>query len=883
MPFRSGERLGPYEILAPIGAGGMGEVYEARDTRLGRDVAIKVSRAEFSERFEREARAIAALNHPNICTLYDVGTNYLVMEFVPGPTLAEIVAATRPPGAGGLRLAEALAIARQIAEALEAAHEKGIVHRDLKPANVKITPDGVAKVLDFGLAKALDQEQPAAAPAANSPTFLSPAQTERGVILGTAPYMAPEQAKGRPVDRRADIWAFGVVLFEMLTGRALFRGETAGEIIAAVIKDDITLDRLPSDVPPAIRSLLARCLERDPKQRLRDIGEARIALTDPASIAPTAVASPMRRPGWSRMSWLAWAALALGLTGAAAAAGWWLKPAVDLPLRRIDLADPLASANGWALAPDGSRIAYFSGAHLYVRALDALAPQDLGAVHITAAQPFWSPDGRTIGFSSGGALNTIAAEGGPVLQVCRIPATGRALDFVWRPDGTILFTVSRDSAYSVTATGGTPAVYLAIAPKTEIEFNSLSLLPDNRLIVTTRLREPPSFRTDVVAAGSDRRRTTIITDPNVTFVKYDRRGVLLFRRRAPNDGIWAVRFDEAHLDLGRAVEIAPRGTSVQADTIGDALIGLPPPATTAELAWLSEVGVVSAVPGTPVDAGSAPVLSPDGSRGALIVDTGGDRHLVVRDLKTGSDTRLTAAGQDVPTLDAPSWFPSGDEVLFGTGTVAARRIVARRTDGSGGPRVLAAGLKGQVTPNRQYLVFLVDEGGAQRLRYAALAADGSVGAAERVLKQSDPNIDAFDLSPDGSTLAYSLLETNTRLNVFLTDFPGGTRQLQVTTTGGARPRFSGDGHALYYLARATQDTDPPLGALAKRPIAPQSLQTSGPPVQLFVEGKEPPGILLESFDVASDGRLLTMRLTSGDKRARRRVLLVQNWRAAVNR
>jgi hypothetical protein len=808
MPLGAGERLGPYEIHRPIGAGGMGEVYQARDTRLGRDVAIKVSAGEFSARFEREARAIAALNHPNICTLHDVGPNYLVMELVPGPTLAEVIAAARTPDAEGVRLADVVAIARQIAEALEAAHEKGIVHRDLKPTNVKITPDGAVKVLDFGLAKALDHERPAAVPDANSPTLLSPARTERSVILGTAAYMAPEQAKGRPVDKRADIWAFGVVLFEMLTGRKLFRGETATEIIAAVIKDDI---------------------------------------------------------------------------GAAGAAAWWLKPGADLPLRRIDLADPLASSNSLALAPDGSRIAYFSGAHLYVRALDALAPQDLGAVHVTAALPFWSPDGRTIGFFAAGAINTVPAGGGPVRQVCKIPATGRALDFAWRPDGTIFFNVWRDSVYTVPAAGGTPAVYLAIDPKTEIEFTSVSVLPDNRLIVTTRIREPSSYRTELVGSGSDRRRTTIVADPDVTFVKYDPHGMLLFRRRGPNNGIWAVPFDEARVDLARAVEIAPRGTYFQADATGGALIGLPPPAATTELVWLSQTGDVSPVPGTSVAVGSAPVLSPDGSRVAFVVDTEGDRHLVVRDLKTGSDTRLTPAGQDAPTLDEPSWFPSGDEVVFGAGSVTARRIVTRRTDGSGGQRMLVGGLLGQVTPDRGYLVFLLEEGGATRLRYAPLVADGSVGAAERVLKHSDPNIIAFDLSPDGSTLAYSIPEADGRLNTFLTDFPAGSRELQVTTSGGARPRFSGDGKAVFYLAPAVPQTDPPRGAVAKRPVTLKSLETSGPPVQLFVEGKEPPGVIMTLFDVARDGRLLTMRRTGGDKRPSPRLVLVQNWRAAVRR
>jgi serine/threonine-protein kinase len=289
---------------------------------------------------------------------------------------------------------------------------------------VKVTPDGAVKVLDFGLAKALAPEGASATADVDSPTFLSPARTERGLILGTAAYMAPEQAKGRPVDKRADIWAFGVVLFEMLTGRRLFHGETATETIAAVIKDDIPLDQLPPAVPPAIRRLLARCLERDPRQRLRDIGEARILLADPASTAVSATAERPETPGHSRASMLGVAALALALAGATGAAAWWLKPGADVMLRRIDLAEPLASSERLALSPDGSRIAYVSGAHLYVRALDALESQDLGAVH---AHPTCR-SGRRMGVRSvlQPERSTPFRRPADRTQVCRIPATGPA-------------------------------------------------------------------------------------------------------------------------------------------------------------------------------------------------------------------------------------------------------------------------------------------------------------------------------------------------------------------------------------------------------------------------------------------------------------------------
>src|SRR5882672_5235361 len=281
MALSAGTRLGPYEILAPIGAGGMGEVYRARDPRMGREVAIKVSAERFSDRFSREVHAIAALNHPNICQLYDVGPNYLVMELVEGPTLGERIKQ------GAIPLDEALRIARQVADALEAAHDKGIVHRDLKPGNIKIKPDGAVKVLDFGLAK-VTLASAGESDAANSPT-LTMSATQAGMILGTAGYMSPEQARGKTVDKRADIWAFGVVLYEMLTGRHLFKGEDVGEILAAVIKEEPRLDELPATVQP----LLRRCLEKDPKHRLRDIGDMGLLLGNTAPPVGVGHARPL--------------------------------------------------------------------------------------------------------------------------------------------------------------------------------------------------------------------------------------------------------------------------------------------------------------------------------------------------------------------------------------------------------------------------------------------------------------------------------------------------------------------------------------------------------------------------------------------------------------
>src|SRR5690242_5310106 len=309
MPLPAGTRLGPYEILESIGKGGMGEVYRAKDTRLGREVAVKVSAERFSERFEREARLISSLNHPNICTLFDVGPNYLVMELVEGPTLAERIKE------GAIPLEEALDLARQIAAALEAAHEKAITHRDLKPGNVKIKPDGSVKVLDFGLAKA-GPRAPSSSDQQESPT-LSMAATQAGVILGTAAYMAPEQARGRPVDKRADIWAFGVVLYEMVTGQQLFKGEDLTDTLASVVKIDPDV----SAAPERVRRVLARCLEKDPKKRLRDITGVELLLEEAPPAEPVIAApAPSARPSW------AWPAAVAVLLLAAGAAGWgWWK------------------------------------------------------------------------------------------------------------------------------------------------------------------------------------------------------------------------------------------------------------------------------------------------------------------------------------------------------------------------------------------------------------------------------------------------------------------------------------------------------------------------------------------------------------------------------
>ncbi|MGA2712714.1 MAG: protein kinase [Bryobacteraceae bacterium] len=444
MPLSPGDRLGPYEIVSRIGKGGMGEVWKARDPRLNRDVAIKISANQFTDRFEREALAIAALNHSNICTLYDVGPNYLVMELVEGPTLAEQIAQ------GPIPVGEALRIAKQIADALEAAHEKNFVHRDLKPANVKIRPDGSVKVLDFGLAKSAGQTEVTS----DSPTML----TVAGMILGTAGYMSPEQARGKDVDKRADIWAFGVVLYEMLTAERLFEGDTVSDTLVSVIKDEPDWTK----VPVKVERLLRRCLEKDPRRRLRDIGDFGLLLEESKEEADGPTAAPSR----SRFGMAGW--IAAGVVTLVAVGVSFVhfreQPPAEQSLRYQIPTPGIAAAEFPTMSPDGRHLAVVANnggpSQVWVRALDTLESRPLAGTD-GAKYPFWSPDGAYLGFFMGGKLKKIAIAGGPPQTLCDA-ADGRG--GTWNRNGMILFSAGPASPiFRVPAAGGIPTPVTRLA------------------------------------------------------------------------------------------------------------------------------------------------------------------------------------------------------------------------------------------------------------------------------------------------------------------------------------------------------------------------------------------------------------------------------------
>jgi len=521
-----GTRLGVYEITALLGAGGMGEVYRATDTNLKRSVAIKVlpkavaTDAARLARFQREAEVLAALNHPYIAQIYGVEDGALVMEFVNGPTLADRIAM------GAMPLSDALPIARQIADALEAAHDKGIVHRDLKPANVKITPDGIVKVLDFGLAKAIGPDgSTATSDLANSPTLTSPA-TQLGVILGTASYMSPEQAQGRAVDRRADIWAFGVVLFEMLSGKRLFDGETVTEAIAAVIKDPMRLERLPAATPPALRKLIERCLERDPKLRLRDIGEARIALQSRDVVAPAPVSTT---PGSAGPRTAVLGAMAAALVALAGAAGFLLasrtaSPAASAaaPFAAQIVPTPVdafafgASVRLLTFAPDGALI--YATTRPAARMLCRKDRASNTGVPIPGTEgaygPFLSPDGSEIGFFADGKIKHVPVAGGVAQVVHDLKASAakdaQALGWynevglgseagygaAWLPDNTIVYGRMLGGLWRVPVLGGAPAQVAKDLPAGELAHRLPQALPGGRSVLMTVIR-------DTLASGGE--------------------------------------------------------------------------------------------------------------------------------------------------------------------------------------------------------------------------------------------------------------------------------------------------------------------------------------------------------------------------------------------
>ncbi|OFW19810.1 MAG: hypothetical protein A3H97_14920 [Acidobacteria bacterium RIFCSPLOWO2_02_FULL_65_29] len=894
MSLALGTRLGPYEILGLLGAGGMGEVYRATDTNLKRAVAIKVlpasvaGDAERLARFQREAEVLASLNHPNIAQIHGLeksaGTPALVMELVEGPTLADLIAGA---GAGprALSIEDALPIARQIAEALEAAHERGIIHRDLKPANIKVRPDGVVKVLDFGLAKAL--EGPAAAADVSQSPTMSVAATRAGVILGTAAYMSPEQARAKPVDKRADIWAFGCVLYEMLTGRRAFEGSEVTDVLAAVLASEPKWNRLPSGLHPRLLLLLERCLEKDPRDRYHDIADARV---DVQKVAADPLDASARRRSEATPSSLSrglpWAAAGLALSAVVAGfAAWSLRPPDPSPISRLShlLPDGQAFTNTVrslvAMSPDGSSIVYVANNQLYIRPLSALEATPVRGTDGSPSTPFFSPDGQSIGYwdSRDAQLKRIAAAGGTPVRLADATTFYGAS---WGTNGSIVYG-QEDGVWRVSADQGTPERIVEIEAAERV--HGPQILPDEKSLLFTLLstaQRPGSAAWDeaqvVVQSLEAGERKAIVTGSDGRYVPT---GHLVY---ALNTVLFAVSFDASTQQIQGApvpiVEGVQRATRTPGSS-ASANYGFSEQGTLAYVPAAADRGSVQrSLVAVDRKGNTAPLLdeqreywrprvSPDGGRVAVEVRDGVREHIWIADLGNRTASPLVVDG-DLNVFAA--WTPDGQSLVFRSNRDRVHGIYRQKSDGSE-KAVLLSQRPGEpiptaVSPNG---VVAFAEGSQTGLR-AIWTLRLEDGAASEFL--ATPAMEHMALfSPDGEWLAYVSNESG-RDEVYVRPYPktdGVGRRVSID--GGTAPVWARDGSELYYRSAS--------GDLMAVPTTMKPSFTPGRPQPLFrFSGRFRASGNASAYDVLGDGKRFVMVTEPTTPPSEpRQINVVQNW------
>jgi serine/threonine protein kinase/WD40 repeat protein len=870
------QSIAHYRMIAKIGEGGMGEVWRAVDTKLGREVAIKILPEAFTQdedrlaRFTREAQVLASLNHPNIASIHGVEERALIMELVEGPTLAERIAQ------GPMLLEEALAAAAQIAEGLEYAHERGVVHRDLKPANLKITPEGRLKILDFGLAKAAPGDATPIDPE-SSPTLTMRA-TQAGIIIGTAAYMSPEQAMGKPVDKRADIWSFGAVLWELLTGRQLFKGETVTDTLAGVLREPIDFARLPAETPAPIRGLLRRCLDRNPKTRLRDIGEARIALKEPAAHLPaTVTAPPAPRSFWP------WIAAACAATTLAMGALYLHRPAEEPRVLKLQISPPAKSAlvsTAPAISPDGRRIAFVAVTdgvhHVWTRDLDSLESRLLPGTE-GAIEPFWSPDSRSIGFFAEGYLKKIDAAGGPASSLCDAPA-GRG--GTWSQNGVIVFSPSFSGGLLRVSSAGGASVRLTTVDQAAGEAAHIypSFLPDGRHVLYFAMNRDHAKHALWVADLNSKERRRIL--PTSTNTAYAPPGFLLLVR----DGtLMALPFNAATAQVtGEAVPVAEQVDyylgmnqsralfSVSGN--GVLVYGTGMSRGRIQLTWFDRSSKLLGTVGPP-GLVNWPAISPDGKTVAVSRDDPqtGVSDVWLYDLARGSSNRLTSHSKGNSLF--PLWSPDGEYVSYSSDWDSETKLYRKASGGGGAEEILYAPRPSMRADDwSRDGRYLVGEQGNSVARgnlwVFPLFGDGK----QYQFLNSEFHETRARISPDSRWLAYVSDRTG-RNEVYVTSFPAAGAQTQISTGGGSFPAWSGDGKQLFYLAGTRQ-----LMAVA---IKAGSRIEAGIPEFLFEVPFATTSGNSSRFDVAKDGRfLIPVDATSS---ALPSIVVVGNWTAGLRR
>ena len=894
MALEVGSRLGHYDVTALIGEGGMGQVYQATDTKLNRQVALKILPEAFATdpdrlaRFQREAQVLASLNHPNIAAIHGLeesgDTRALVLELVEGPTLADRLSK------GPIPIDEALPIAKQIAEALEAAHEAGVIHRDLKPANIKVKSDGTVKVLDFGLAKALDTT-PEGDPS-QSPT-LTAAATQMGVIMGTAAYMSPEQAAGQATDKRSDIWSFGVVLFEMLTGQRIFSGETVSHVLGAVLQVEPTWQALRSDTPPGVVRLLQRCLLKDRKKRLPDIGVARFELDDAAAVPRSADASVVLAPPSAGRPFLLWVVVtAVVATVVTAGVMWNLRPspAPESPSRFVVSALPSAlpdarSANTHlAISPDGGTIVYRTSAdgvrRVYVRRVDRLEGELLQGVE-SPSSVFFSPDGRWLGFTTGvdQTLKKIQIAGGAAITLCPMPTAPRGAS--WGPDDTIIFARYGPGLglFRVSAAGGEPEVLTT--PESPERHYWPEVLPSGRAVLFTignvgNLTGETS-QIAVLNLDTQEQRVLIQGGTHSHYVS----GHLVY---SFNDTLRAVRFDADRLEvlsepipvLEEIAAMASGGANVDLGADGSLVYQQGGTAADARtLVWVDRQGDEELVEAEPRPyAGIA--LSPDGGQAVLQVDDPDNQDLVIYDLARDTPTRFTFA--DEPDR-YPIWTPDGERVIFASGRDGLFNLYWKAADGTGQVERLTTSdnLQGPVAVSPDGVSVLFEEirpGTNADIGLLALDGDPSVDW----LLEGDAREGATHVSPDGRWMATASNESG-QPEIYVRPFPNvGDGRWQISRNGGVSPRWGPDSRELFFQTSEGPGSPVPM-MLAENDTEPTF--SPGIPRPLF-DGPYRFGVYPNPwpFAVSPDGErflMIKQPVTSGSPEQSAPIILVQHW------
>jgi Tol biopolymer transport system component len=880
MRLSPGTRIGHYEVLTWIGAGGMGEVYRAKDTRLKRDVALKVLPEAFCgdagrmARFEREAEVLAALNHPNIAVIYGVEAGAAAMELVEGPTLQDRIAG------GAIPWDEALPIVTQILDALEYAHDRGIIHRDLKPANIKVTPEGRVKVLDFGLAKALHDEPVSGDPAASPTITMGP--TLAGALLGTAAYMSPEQARGKPVDRRADIWGFGVLLYEMLTGAMAFSGETVTDMLAAVVKEEPSLDRLP----PHLRPVVARCLRKDLRTRWRDIADVRIALEEAAAARqqPLAAAAPRRLYAWIA------AAAVLGFALAFLTVALWPTSArTGPPLHAVRFQVPMPERHRFtghvSISPDGRLVAFTAAApdqnaQLWVRPLDSMEARPIPGTD-NAGFIFWSPDSRFAAYWAAGKLKRVAVSGGQPETIC--DATFE-LGGTWRDDGLILIGSNISGIQAVKAGGGPlSSVTTLDVTKSEIYHAYPYFLPDGRHFLYRVVSDRPNVNGIYVAEldGSGRARNArrvASARSGAIYVPQDEVAGSGFLLYMVDQTLVGQPFDAKHYQVsGDAFLLAERvGAFLIRGFFGASQTGTllyaPGREQGAQLTWFSSDGRTAAF-GVAARSYADISLSPDGRFVAAVPDSaaGSLRDVWIMDPARGTNSRLTFG---TSSSFNPVWSPDGKRIAYGRSAENAAAIYVRDAAGAGPEEMI---LRTQATvwpfdwsPDGNLILYGGSTASGKReLWVVPVRGDHQ----PRLYLPGEVNQTHAQFSPDGRFVAYDSAETG-RSEIYVQQYPAAGGKWQISAQGGVQPRWRRDGKELFYIALDQQ--------LMAVDVQTGPVFSNGLPRALFntrLMGGS--GGTSFRYAVSPDGRRFLVNALSGEGLGSEPITVVLNWRAGL--